>query len=147
MHRPEPDTDFDETLGALTDLVRQGKIRYIGTSTFEPSAIVEGQWIAERAAGNGWRPSSRRTPLLARGIEREVLPVAALRVGDAVGRRRPAAARTRSATARAPSSRAPSAPSACTNSLLAALAVPITVKLARAGRARGRGARPRRPRR
>src|SRR3984885_9567240 len=46
IHRPEPDTDIDETLGALTDLVRAGKVRYIGTSTFEPSAIVEGQWIA-----------------------------------------------------------------------------------------------------
>ncbi|MYQ53519.1 aldo/keto reductase, partial [Streptomyces sp. SID4941] len=40
VHRPEPDTDFDETLGALSDLVHQGKIRYIGTSTFEPSSIV-----------------------------------------------------------------------------------------------------------
>jgi aryl-alcohol dehydrogenase-like predicted oxidoreductase len=75
-HRPEPDTDFDETLGALTDLVHQGKIRYIGTSTFEPSAIVEGQWIAR------WRGRERvvseQPPysILARGAEREVLPVA-----------------------------------------------------------------------
>ncbi|WP_433538380.1 aldo/keto reductase [Micromonospora sp. CA-249363] len=75
-HRPEPDTDFDETLGALTDLVRQGKIRYIGTSTFEPSAIVEGQWIAERRGRE--RVVSEQPPysILARGIEREVLPVA-----------------------------------------------------------------------
>ena len=41
IHRPEPDTDIDETLGALTDLVRQGKIRYIGTSTFLPSQVVD----------------------------------------------------------------------------------------------------------
>lgn len=61
VHRPEPGTDFDETLGALSDLVHQGKIRYIGTSTFEPSAIVEGQWIAERRAVNASSPSSRRT--------------------------------------------------------------------------------------
>ncbi|WP_433303162.1 aldo/keto reductase [Actinoplanes sp. CA-030573] len=76
VHRPEEDTDFDETLGALSDLVRQGKIRYIGTSTFEPSAIVEGQWIAERRGRE--RVVSEQPPysILARGIEREVLPVA-----------------------------------------------------------------------
>jgi aryl-alcohol dehydrogenase-like predicted oxidoreductase len=76
VHRPQPETDFDETLGALTDLVRQGKIRYIGTSTFEPSAIVEGQWIAERRGRE--RVVSEQPPysLLARGIEREMLPVA-----------------------------------------------------------------------
>jgi aryl-alcohol dehydrogenase-like predicted oxidoreductase len=76
VHRPEPGTDFDETLGALSDLVHQGKIRYIGTSTFEPSAIVEGQWIAERRGRE--RVVSEQPPysLLARGVEREVLPVA-----------------------------------------------------------------------
>ncbi|WP_239347539.1 aldo/keto reductase [Frankia sp. CIT1] len=76
VHRPEPGTDFDDTLGALSDLVHQGKIRYIGTSTFEPSAIVEGQWIAERRGRE--RVVSEQPPysLLARGVEREVLPVA-----------------------------------------------------------------------
>ena len=76
VHRPEPDTDFDETLGALSDLVHQGKIRYIGSSTFEPSAIVEGQWIAERRGRE--RVVSEQPPysILVRGIEREVLPVA-----------------------------------------------------------------------
>ena len=48
VHRPEIDTDIDETLGALTDLVRAGKVRYIGTSTFPPSQVVEAQWVAER---------------------------------------------------------------------------------------------------
>src|SRR5687768_14886766 len=48
VHRPEPGTDLDETLGALTDLVRQGKVRYFGTSTFGPSDIVESQWIAQQ---------------------------------------------------------------------------------------------------
>src|SRR5665213_2970944 len=48
VHRPEPGTDIDETLGALTDLVRAGKIRYFGSSTFPPSAIVEAQWVADR---------------------------------------------------------------------------------------------------
>ncbi len=67
VHRPEEDTDFDETLGALSDLVHQGKIRYIGTSTFEPSAIVEGQWIAEKRGRE--RVVSEQPPysLLARG--------------------------------------------------------------------------------
>src|SRR3954451_18432647 len=48
IHRPEEDTHFDETLGALTDLVRQGKVRYIGSSTFPASPIVEGQGVGER---------------------------------------------------------------------------------------------------
>jgi aryl-alcohol dehydrogenase-like predicted oxidoreductase len=75
-HRPDPDTDFDETLGALTDLVRQGKIRYLGTSTFPAAEIVEGQWTAERRGRE--RVVSEQPPysMLARGIERDVLPVA-----------------------------------------------------------------------
>src|SRR2546421_2546058 len=48
IHRPEPQTEVDETLGALTDLVRDGKVRYIGSSTFPASGIVEAQWTAER---------------------------------------------------------------------------------------------------
>lgn len=76
VHRPSQDTDFDETLGALSDLVHQGKIRYIGTSTYPPSQIVEGQWIAERRGHE--RVVSEQPPysVLARGIEREMLPVA-----------------------------------------------------------------------
>ena len=75
-HRPDPDTDFDETLGALTDLVHQGKIRYLGTSTFPAADIVEGQWIAERRGRE--RVVSEQPPysILVRGIERDVLPVA-----------------------------------------------------------------------
>src|SRR4051812_36390951 len=48
IHRWDPDTDHDETLGALTDLVRAGKVRYLGSSTYPPSAIVEAQWTSER---------------------------------------------------------------------------------------------------
>src|SRR4051794_32039383 len=48
VHRHDPKVDIDETLGALTDLVHQGKIRYIGSSTFPGSAIVEAQWTSER---------------------------------------------------------------------------------------------------
>lgn len=76
VHRPDPDTDFEETLSALTDLVRAGKIRYIGTSTFPASEVVEGQWTAERRGLA--RPVAEQPPysILARGVEREVLPVA-----------------------------------------------------------------------
>ncbi len=76
VHRPDPDVDFDETLGALSDLVHQGKIRYIGTSTFPAWSIVEGQWIAQRR--NRERVVSEQPPysILARAIERDVLPIA-----------------------------------------------------------------------
>ncbi len=76
VHRPRPEIDIDETLGALTDLVRQGKIRYIGTSTFLPSQIVEAQWVAERRGRE--RPVTEQPPysILAREVERDVLPTA-----------------------------------------------------------------------
>jgi aryl-alcohol dehydrogenase-like predicted oxidoreductase len=48
VHRPDPRTDIEETLSALSDLVHQGKVRYIGSSTFPASQIVEAQWTAER---------------------------------------------------------------------------------------------------
>jgi aryl-alcohol dehydrogenase-like predicted oxidoreductase len=75
-HRPDPAVDIDETVGALTDLVRQGKIRYFGTTTFEPHQLVEAQWAAER--GGHLRPVSEQPPysILARGAERATLPVA-----------------------------------------------------------------------
>ncbi|WP_063729564.1 aldo/keto reductase [Streptomyces sp. RTd22] len=75
-HRPDPATDFEETLGALDDLVHQGKIRYHGTSVHSPAQIVEGQWIAERRGLV--RPVSEQVPysLLVRSNEREVLPLA-----------------------------------------------------------------------
>ncbi len=75
VHRPEPDTDIDETLGALTDLVRQGKIRYLGSSTFPPSAIVEAQWVAERRSRERFVCEQPPYSLLVRGIETEMLPV------------------------------------------------------------------------
>src|SRR5256714_10700223 len=64
IHRPEPDTDIDETLGALTDLVRSGKVRYLGSSTFPASPIVEGQWVARRRGrgGSGWEQPPSPVP-------------------------------------------------------------------------------------
>ncbi len=55
IHRPSPETDVDDTLGALTDLVRAGKIRYFGSSTFPAHEIVEAQWVAERRAPRALR--------------------------------------------------------------------------------------------
>ena len=75
IHRPEPGTDVDETLGALTDLVRQGKIRYLGSSTFPPSQIVEAQWTAERRGRERFVCEQPPYSLLVRGVEAEVLPV------------------------------------------------------------------------
>src|SRR5215204_3520572 len=46
VHRPDLDTDIDETLAALSDLVQQGKVRYIGSSSYSGSEIVEAQWTA-----------------------------------------------------------------------------------------------------
>jgi aryl-alcohol dehydrogenase-like predicted oxidoreductase len=75
IHRPELDTDIDETLGALTDLVRAGKVRAIGSSTFPPSQIVEAQWTAERRGRERFMCEQPPYSLLVRGVENEVLPV------------------------------------------------------------------------
>jgi aryl-alcohol dehydrogenase-like predicted oxidoreductase len=74
IHRPEPGTDIDETLGALTDLVRAGKVRYVGSSTFPAEAIVEAQWTAERRGRERFVCEQPPYSILARGIEADVLP-------------------------------------------------------------------------
>jgi aryl-alcohol dehydrogenase-like predicted oxidoreductase len=74
IHRPERDTDIDETLGALSDLVRAGKVRYIGSSTFPASQIVEAQWTAERRGRERFVCEQPPYSLLVRGIESDVLP-------------------------------------------------------------------------
>src|ERR671924_438845 len=74
IHRPEADTDIDETLGALTDLVRAGKVRYIGSSTFPASQIVEAQWVAERRGRERFVTEQPPYSILVRGIENDVLP-------------------------------------------------------------------------
>ncbi len=75
IHRPELDTDIDETLGALSDLVRAGKVRYIGSSTFPAHQIVEAQWVAERRGRERFVCEQPPYSLLNRGIEADVLPV------------------------------------------------------------------------
>src|SRR3989475_7241744 len=75
IHRPDPDTDIDETLGALTDLVRDGKVRYLGSSTFPGHMIVEAQWVAERRGRERFVCEQPPYSILVRGIEADVLPV------------------------------------------------------------------------
>jgi len=74
VHRPDPGIDVDETLGALSDLVHQGKVRYLGSSTFPPSAIVEAQWTAERRQRERFVCEQPPYSMLVRAIEADVLP-------------------------------------------------------------------------
>jgi aryl-alcohol dehydrogenase-like predicted oxidoreductase len=74
IHRPEADTDIEETLSALTDLVRAGKVRYIGSSTFPASQIVEAQWVSRDRRLERFATEQPPYSMLARGIESDVLP-------------------------------------------------------------------------
>jgi aryl-alcohol dehydrogenase-like predicted oxidoreductase len=76
IHRPDPDTDIEETLSALTDLVRSGKIRAFGTSGMPASNLVEAHWVAERRGLERFRTEQPPYSMLNRSVEREVLPVA-----------------------------------------------------------------------
>jgi len=75
IHRPDPSADIDETLSALTDLIRAGKIRYAGSSTFPPAQIVEAQWVAERRGRERFVCEQPPYSIMVRGVEADVLPV------------------------------------------------------------------------
>ncbi|MFE7116823.1 aldo/keto reductase [Streptomyces sp. NPDC057654] len=75
IHHPDSHTDVEETLSALTDLVRAGKVRAIGTSNLPASEIVEAQWVSQQRGLHRLRTEQPTYSLLNRGIEREVLPV------------------------------------------------------------------------
>ena len=75
IHRPDPSCAIDETLGALTDLVRAGKIRYLGSSTYPAHEIVEAQWAAERRGRERFATEQPPYSILARAVEAAVLPV------------------------------------------------------------------------
>ncbi|MGZ6972772.1 MAG: aldo/keto reductase [Acidimicrobiia bacterium] len=77
IHRPDPSCDIDETLSALSDLVHTGKVRYIGSSTFPASEIVEAQWTAERRGRERFVCEQPPYSILVRGIEADVLPTCA----------------------------------------------------------------------
>ncbi|HEV2639663.1 MAG TPA: aldo/keto reductase [Actinocrinis sp.] len=74
IHRPDPATDIEETLGALTDLVRQGKIRAFGCSSFPPSQIAEARHAAERHGLYRFRTEQPPYSMLTRGVEADLLP-------------------------------------------------------------------------
>jgi aryl-alcohol dehydrogenase-like predicted oxidoreductase len=74
VHRPSPDTDVEETLGALTDLVRSGKVRYIGSSSYSGSQIVEAQWASRERHLERFVTEQPPYSILVRGIEEDVLP-------------------------------------------------------------------------
>ncbi len=74
VHRPDENTDIDETLSALSDLVRSGKVRMIGTSTYPAEAIVEAQWAAERGGHVRFRSEQPPYSIFVRGAERDVFP-------------------------------------------------------------------------
>jgi aryl-alcohol dehydrogenase (NADP+) len=74
IQRPDPDTDIEETLSALTDLVHGGKVRAIGSSTTPASDIIEAQWVAERRGLQRFHTEQPPYSILNRSIEAEVLP-------------------------------------------------------------------------
>jgi aryl-alcohol dehydrogenase-like predicted oxidoreductase len=76
IHRPEPETAIEETLGALTDLQRAGKIRYFGSSTFPGWQLEEAAWVAERNGLSRFRTEQPPYSIFVRQIEMDVLPVA-----------------------------------------------------------------------
>jgi aryl-alcohol dehydrogenase-like predicted oxidoreductase len=76
VHRPDPDTDVEETLSALTDLQRAGKIRTFGSSTFPAHQVVEAQWISQRRGLGRFVTEQPPYSMLVRGIEADLLPVA-----------------------------------------------------------------------
>jgi aryl-alcohol dehydrogenase-like predicted oxidoreductase len=76
VHRPDPATDIEETLSALSDLIRGGKVRAIGASQTPAPGIIEAQWAAERRGLERFRTEQPPYSILSRGIEREVLPIA-----------------------------------------------------------------------
>lgn len=77
VHRPSPDTDVEETLGALSDLVHQGKVRYIGSSSYSASQIVEAQWAARDRNLQRFVTEQPPYSMLVRGIEEDILPTIA----------------------------------------------------------------------
>lgn len=83
IHRPRSDTPVDETLRALDDLIRSGKVRYIGTSTFAAWQVIESLWISKELGLNRFISEQPPYNLLDRRIERELIP-AALNYGLAI---------------------------------------------------------------
>lgn len=80
VHRPDSTTPIEETMRALDDLVRSGKVRYVGTSNFPGWQLVEAQWVAKSEHLTPIISEQPQYNLMARGVEAEVIP-ACLRYG------------------------------------------------------------------
>ena len=76
IHRPNSNIPIDETLRALDDLIRAGKARYIGSSTFPAWRVLESFWVAKELGLNRFVSEQPPYHLLDRGIERELIPMA-----------------------------------------------------------------------
>ncbi len=76
IHRPDPSTDIEETLSALSDLIHSGKVRAVGSSAMPAAEMVEAQWMSERRGLERFRTEQPTYSILNRGIESEILPVA-----------------------------------------------------------------------
>lgn len=76
LHRPDPDCDIDESLGVLSDLVREGKLNMVGTSTFPAAELVEAQWVSQRRGRERFVSEQSPYSILVRSIEADVLPAA-----------------------------------------------------------------------
>jgi aryl-alcohol dehydrogenase-like predicted oxidoreductase len=74
VHRWDPFTAHEETLGALSDLVAQGKVRYIGSSTYPAAQIVKAQWVARERGRERFVCEQPPYSILVRGVEADVLP-------------------------------------------------------------------------
>ena len=85
VHRPDPATDIDETLCALSDLVHQGKVRRLGSSTFPADQIVEAQWVAERRGRERFQCQQPPYSIFVRGSSATCCRLSALRHGGSRG--------------------------------------------------------------
>ncbi len=74
LHVPDPVTPIEETLGALTELVREGKVRYIGCSNFDGWQVADASWTSQTKGLERFVSVQNRYSLLDRTVEREVVP-------------------------------------------------------------------------
>lgn len=74
IHKPDPETPIEETMRALDDLVRQGKVRYVGCSNFSGWQLVESHWTAMTGGLEHFVSAQNRYSILSRGIEADLLP-------------------------------------------------------------------------
>ncbi|WP_182905014.1 aldo/keto reductase [Microbispora sp. H13382] len=74
LHFPDPSTPVEETLSVLTDLVREGKVRYVGSSNFASWQVTDADWIARTGGFERFVSAQNEYSLLDRGVERELVP-------------------------------------------------------------------------